>query len=157
MRQFPSCPGTCSVDQAGLELRDPPASASWVLGLKTCATTIWLMLGILIQGLKTKRRRLRGLTKGEVKEEPFLTANQILIPNSHSLREGSWTSHKSEGFFLELLSTGQTLSMTHSQCLPNSVYKALLMPVCVVFSILCDFGILFYLFDFCFLRQSFSV
>jgi hypothetical protein len=34
----PSCPGTHSVDQAGLELRNPPASASWVLGLKACAT-----------------------------------------------------------------------------------------------------------------------
>jgi hypothetical protein len=30
----PGCPGTHSVDQAGLELRDPPASASRVLGLK---------------------------------------------------------------------------------------------------------------------------
>jgi hypothetical protein len=28
-----------SVDQAGLELRNPPASASRVLGLKACATT----------------------------------------------------------------------------------------------------------------------
>jgi hypothetical protein len=27
------------VDQAGLELRNPPASASRVLGLKACATT----------------------------------------------------------------------------------------------------------------------
>jgi hypothetical protein len=35
----PGCPGTHSVDQAGLELRNPPASASQVLGLKTCATT----------------------------------------------------------------------------------------------------------------------
>jgi hypothetical protein len=33
------CPGTHSVDQAGLELRNPPASASLVLGLKVCATT----------------------------------------------------------------------------------------------------------------------
>jgi hypothetical protein len=33
------CPGTHFVDQAGLELRDPPASASQVLGLKACATT----------------------------------------------------------------------------------------------------------------------
>jgi hypothetical protein len=32
------CPGTHSVDQAGLELRNPPASASRVLGLKACAT-----------------------------------------------------------------------------------------------------------------------
>jgi hypothetical protein len=28
----PGCPGTHSVDQAGLELRNPPASASRVLG-----------------------------------------------------------------------------------------------------------------------------
>jgi hypothetical protein len=33
----PGCPGTHFVDQAGLELRNPPASASWVLGLKACA------------------------------------------------------------------------------------------------------------------------
>jgi hypothetical protein len=36
------CPGTHSVDQAGLQLRNPPASASasasGVLGLKVCAT-----------------------------------------------------------------------------------------------------------------------
>ena len=32
------CLGTCSVDQAGLELRDLPATASGVLGLKACAT-----------------------------------------------------------------------------------------------------------------------
>jgi hypothetical protein len=38
----PSCPGTHFVDQAGLELRNPPASASQVLGLKVCATTTWL-------------------------------------------------------------------------------------------------------------------
>jgi hypothetical protein len=35
----PGCPGTHSVDQAGLELRNPPASASRVLGLKVRATT----------------------------------------------------------------------------------------------------------------------
>ena len=35
----PSCPGTHFVDQAGLELRNLPASASQVLGLKACATT----------------------------------------------------------------------------------------------------------------------
>jgi hypothetical protein len=36
----PGCPGTHSVDQAGLELRNPPTSASQVLGLKACATTV---------------------------------------------------------------------------------------------------------------------
>jgi hypothetical protein len=35
----PGCPGTRSVDQANLELRNPPVSASQVLGLKACATT----------------------------------------------------------------------------------------------------------------------
>jgi hypothetical protein len=34
----PGCPETHFVDQAGLELRNPPASASRVLGLKACAT-----------------------------------------------------------------------------------------------------------------------
>jgi hypothetical protein len=33
------CPGTHFVDQTGLELRNPPASASQVLGLKACAIT----------------------------------------------------------------------------------------------------------------------
>jgi hypothetical protein len=37
----PGCPGTHFVAQAGLELRNLPASASQVLGLKTCATTAW--------------------------------------------------------------------------------------------------------------------
>jgi hypothetical protein len=36
---IPGCPGTHFVDQAGLELRNPPASASRVLGLKVSATT----------------------------------------------------------------------------------------------------------------------
>jgi hypothetical protein len=35
----PGCPGTHSVDQAGLKLRNPPASASRVLRLKACVTT----------------------------------------------------------------------------------------------------------------------
>jgi hypothetical protein len=39
----PGCPGTHSVNQAGLKLRNLPASASQVLGLKTCATTTWLL------------------------------------------------------------------------------------------------------------------
>jgi hypothetical protein len=33
------CPGTHFVDQSSLELRNPIASASQVLGLKACATT----------------------------------------------------------------------------------------------------------------------
>jgi hypothetical protein len=34
----PGCPGTHSVDQASLELRNLPASASHALGLKACVT-----------------------------------------------------------------------------------------------------------------------
>jgi hypothetical protein len=41
----PGCPGTHSVDHAGLERRDLPASVSSTLGLKVCATTAqWLLL-----------------------------------------------------------------------------------------------------------------
>jgi hypothetical protein len=40
----PGCPGTHSVDQVGLELRNVPASASQLLGLKVCATTAWQLL-----------------------------------------------------------------------------------------------------------------
>ena len=35
----PGCPGTHSIDQVGLELRNLSASASQVLGLKACITT----------------------------------------------------------------------------------------------------------------------
>jgi hypothetical protein len=46
---FPGCPGTHSVDQAGLKLRNPPASASQVLELKACATTVQLMYLYLVR------------------------------------------------------------------------------------------------------------
>jgi hypothetical protein len=39
----PGCPGTHFVKQAGLELRNLPASASRVLGLKACTTTPGLL------------------------------------------------------------------------------------------------------------------
>jgi hypothetical protein len=44
----PGCPGTHFVDQAGLELRNPPASASQVLGSKACSTTTQLFLSFII-------------------------------------------------------------------------------------------------------------
>ncbi|GAB1293554.1 Carboxylesterase 4A [Apodemus speciosus] len=50
----PGCPGTHSVDQTGLELRNLPASASQVLGLKAWAMdlgTIWEVMSPLAQGL----------------------------------------------------------------------------------------------------------
>jgi hypothetical protein len=45
----PGCPGTQSVDQSGLKLRNPPASASRVLELKPCTATAWLQ-GSFMQG-----------------------------------------------------------------------------------------------------------
>ena len=50
----PGCPGTHSVDQAGLELRNPPTSASRVLGLKACATTTRLYMTKFEGGWKEK-------------------------------------------------------------------------------------------------------
>jgi hypothetical protein len=43
----PGCPGTHFVDQAGPELRNSPASASRVLGLKACATMAQLRDAVL--------------------------------------------------------------------------------------------------------------
>jgi hypothetical protein len=45
----PGCPGTHSVEQAGLKLRNPPASASQVLGLQACATTAQPKFGLFSQ------------------------------------------------------------------------------------------------------------
>ena len=44
----PGCPGAHSVDQAGLELRNPPTSSSQVLGLKACATTARLKRHLML-------------------------------------------------------------------------------------------------------------
>jgi hypothetical protein len=44
----PGCPGTHSVDQAVLKLRNLPASTSQVLELKVCATTGWLVTAFLM-------------------------------------------------------------------------------------------------------------
>jgi hypothetical protein len=59
----PGCPGTHSVDQAGLELRNPPASASRVLGLKACATTPGLVCGsyVLRYGMHLSTQRLANM------------------------------------------------------------------------------------------------
>jgi hypothetical protein len=45
---LPGCSGTHSVDQAGLELRNPPASASQVLELKACPSTAQLGFFLII-------------------------------------------------------------------------------------------------------------
>jgi hypothetical protein len=52
----PGYPGTHSVDQAGLKFRNPPTSASQVLGLKACATTARLtsLVFIVDHGLEAE-------------------------------------------------------------------------------------------------------
>jgi hypothetical protein len=45
----PGCPGTHFADQAGLQLRNLPASTSQVLGLKAYATTTQLQDKILLK------------------------------------------------------------------------------------------------------------
>jgi hypothetical protein len=53
----PGCPGPHSVDQAVLELRNPPTSASRVLGLKACATTPGFSISFLIANLDFKWKK----------------------------------------------------------------------------------------------------
>lgn len=43
----PGGSGTYSIDQAGFDLGDPPASASVVLGLKVCATNAQHKVGLI--------------------------------------------------------------------------------------------------------------
>jgi hypothetical protein len=57
----PGCPGTHFEDQTVLELRNPLASASRVLGLKACTTTTPGFVTFLITGIKHLKE-----TKGEV-------------------------------------------------------------------------------------------
>ena len=45
----PGCPGTHSVDHAGLVLRNLPTSASHVLGLKLCTTNTLQILPFLVR------------------------------------------------------------------------------------------------------------
>ena len=56
----PGCPGTHSVDQVGLELRNLPISASQVLGLKVCATTARHVWNSKDSGEGINSRVLRG-------------------------------------------------------------------------------------------------
>jgi hypothetical protein len=69
---IPGYPRTHFVDQAGLELRNPPASASQVLGSKACATTsqLFLILKSLLTVLKICKLYYR-------KKKPPLLGNNL--------------------------------------------------------------------------------
>jgi hypothetical protein len=102
----PSCPGAHFVDQAGLKLRNLPASASRVLGLKACATRPGKMSlfnneflhyitfplrthnesEMTIKILKRKRKRERKKkNKEKFSEPPCLSLGKYRI-KSHSFR-----------------------------------------------------------------------
>jgi hypothetical protein len=62
------CPGTHFVDQAGQELRNAPASAFQVLGLKACATTArlyskhsYILVPVLFEFLLSYRLEIQRL------------------------------------------------------------------------------------------------
>jgi hypothetical protein len=86
----PGCPGTHFVDQAGLELRNSPASASRVLGLKACATTpgCWVFLS---STLSAPSLQPLTLDKREKKKKVKRSLNQV-----RCLKEGDL----SVGYFL---------------------------------------------------------
>jgi hypothetical protein len=73
----PGCPGTHFVDQAGLKLRNPPVSASQVLGLKACATTAppfkiffyFLFFSITVKNHKKRKRERERERKRKKRKE----------------------------------------------------------------------------------------
>jgi hypothetical protein len=96
----PGCPGTHFVDQAGLELRNLPASASRVLGLKACATTAQLQPDGLLRG-RTFNGRLQSQTppptsilRGHMKTKLHICSKceEVLGPSSASSLVGGSVS-----------------------------------------------------------------
>ena len=91
-----------SVDQAGLELRDLCASASWVLGLKACATTAgqrWIFV-IDMHGYLSVGYGASGIlwTHGLwIRREP--SAGEIHVVSCYHL--GAW-EEEAKGDFLSL-------------------------------------------------------
>jgi hypothetical protein len=84
----PGCPGTHSVDQAGLKLRNPPASASQVLGLKACATMTQPLKARLTEE-KYKRNPVLKIQKQNKMKTNSRIGWDILERNWSRSREGS--------------------------------------------------------------------
>jgi hypothetical protein len=81
------CPGTHFVDQAGLELRNPPASASRVLRLKACATTPGLPFKLFFKNYITFLEwfHLRMLLSNKVKRRSFIMLEIHFLPSDTTL------------------------------------------------------------------------
>ena len=77
----PGCPGTHSVGQAGLELRNLPASASQVLGLKACATTPGMVLTTLNVGCMSSLlpRQSKYMRKTKAPRVAFVQKNREVV------------------------------------------------------------------------------
>ncbi|GAB1287637.1 Acid-sensing ion channel 5 [Apodemus speciosus] len=70
----PGCPGTHSVDQAGLELRNLPASASQVLGLQLGSDLAWLGL---VEAVTSMKKQVAEEDTGVARHSP-LNVRRIL-------------------------------------------------------------------------------
>jgi hypothetical protein len=114
----PGCPGTNSVDQAGLELRNPPASASQVLGLKVCATTAR-------QNIKKKKKKNHwgGGACEEVlhsRSPPFKDKVSIISPSCPGARDVDQDGLKLPEIHLPLWTKGWGLkAFLHYNTQPN--------------------------------------
>jgi hypothetical protein len=110
----PGCPGTHSVDQAILELRNPPASASQVLGLKVCATTTWPKR-LFLTGGRVESNTATGKINAKVHEQL-----KMELPHDHaSLLQGLFCknsiSYHRETFTFMFIATLFTISRKWSQ------------------------------------------
>jgi hypothetical protein len=81
----PGCPGTHSVDQTGLKLRNSPASASQVLGLKACAMTTQLLLLSLKQTLSWHFTLEMSFDSRKFQPKPFFMHPYIISENNCTL------------------------------------------------------------------------
>ena len=92
------CPGTHSVEQAALELRNLPASASQVLGSKVCATTGHLKMSLNCPKKRvTQNQDLSFLVS--VHASPLLSSPPA-FPSSPAISLSSWLSFPFWGWIL---------------------------------------------------------
>jgi hypothetical protein len=95
----PGCPGTHFVDQAGLALRNPPASASQVLGLKVCTTMPGLSFFLITHQVSSKCCPYvcgcgHPLEHGKPNTSPKTASLPPVLPASRSraVKRGVWRS-----------------------------------------------------------------
>jgi hypothetical protein len=99
----PGCPGTHSVDQAGLEIRNPSDTASQVLGLKVCATTAQFV--IIFDNCVTHRLSLSHVPlrksedpKWSLGQDVFWSSNNV-VPTETPALPDTWSGLQTLPFF----------------------------------------------------------